>query len=232
MAIGDSSFGFDLARCARLGLRAGAAILLGVLFFPFSPLAPLTQPAMSAQEAPQAPVGNQIMGELGFAASTKPDKTAGVWVDGQYVGFINELKGNKKVLLLPGSHEISVRQTGYLDLTQTVVTEPGKKTILTVKLERNPQAQFSAVTGAIKLEVTPERAAVFVDGHFAGTVNQFRGAGRAMLVAPGNHHIKIDLVGYQPFETDVTLLAKQKITVKTELAPGTVQQADPAVKNN
>jgi PEGA domain len=63
-------------------------------------------------------------------------------------------------------------------------------------------------------------------------VNQFRGAGRAMLVAPGNHHIKIGLVGYQPFETDVTLLAKQKITVKTDLAPGTIQQADPAVKNN
>jgi hypothetical protein len=63
-------------------------------------------------------------------------------------------------------------------------------------------------------------------------VNQFRGAGRAMLIAPGKHHIKIGLVGYQPFETDVTLLANQKITVKTDLAPGTIQQADPAVKNN
>jgi len=135
-------------------------------------------------------------------------------------------------LLLPGEHDIAVRQTGYFELTEKIVAEPAKKTIMTVHLEKNPQAQFSAVTGEIKLEVTPERAAVFVDGHFAGTVNQFRGAGRAMLIAPGNHHIKIDLVGYQPFETDVTLLAKQKITVKTVLAPGTVQQADPAVKHD
>jgi|HubBroStandDraft_1064217.scaffolds.fasta_scaffold422039_1 PEGA domain len=233
MAIGNSSLGFAFARSTRLGLRAGAAVLLAVLFFPLSPLALIAQRALSAQETPQTPpVGNQIMGELGFAASSKPDKTAGVWVDGQYVGFVNELKGDKKVLLLPGSHEISVRQTGYIDLTQTITAEPGKKTILTIKLDKNPQAQFSAITGEIKLEVTPERAAVFVDGHFAGTVNQFRGAGRAMLVAPGNHHIKIALVGYQPFETDVTLLAKQKITVKTDLAPGTVQQADPTVKNN
>jgi hypothetical protein len=223
----NSSFGFSLARTTRFGLRAGAAILLGALLFS---LVLLTPGATSAQQAPP-PVGNQIMGELGFAASAKPDKTAGVWVDGQYVGFVNELKGNKRVLLLPGSHEISVRQTGYFDLTQTITAEPGKKTILTIKLDKNPQAQFSAITGEIKLEVTPDRAAVFVDGHFAGTVNQFRGAGRAMLVAPGNHHIKIDLVGYQPFETDVTLLAKQKLTVKTDLAPGTVQQADPAVKN-
>jgi PEGA domain len=216
MANGNSGF----ARSTRAGMFVAAAILVGALLFPL---------AASAQ---QAPTGNQIMGELAFVATTKAEKTAGVWVDGQYVGFVKELKDNKKVLLLPGAHDIAVRQTGYLELTQQIVAEPAKKTILTIRLERNPQAQFSAVTGEIKLEVTPDRAAVFVDGHFAGTVNQFRGAGRAMLIAPGNHHIKIDLVGYQPFETDVTLLAKQKITVKTVLAPGTVQQADPAIKNN
>jgi len=210
----------DLARSRSFGVFLGAAILVGALLFP------------RAAFAQQAPTGNQIMGELAFVATTKAEKTAGVWVDGQYVGFVKELKDNKKVLLLPGEHDIAVRQTGYFELTQKIVAEPGKKTILTVRLEKNPQAQFSAVTGEIKLEVTPERAAVFVDGHFAGTVNQFRGAGRAMLIAPGKHHIKIDLVGYQPFETDVTLLAKQKVTVKTDLAPGTVQQADPAIKNN
>jgi hypothetical protein len=228
MATGNSSLGYGFERYARLGLRIRSAILLGALIFSLALLAPR---AASAQQA-QPPTGNQIMGELGFAAKTKAERTAGVWVDGQYVGFVNELKGDKKILLLPGEHEIAVRQTGYFELTQKIVAEPAKKTVLTIHLEKNPQAQFPAVTGEIKLEVTPERAAVFVDGHFAGTINQFRGAGRAMLVAPGKHHIKIDLVGYQTFETDVTLLAKQKITVKTDLAPGTVQQADPAVKHD
>jgi len=216
MAIGNPGF----AQSRKFGRFLAAAILIGAPLFPL--------PAF----AQQAPTGNQIMGELAFVATTKAEKTAGVWVDGQYVGFVKELKDDKKLLLLPGEHDIAVRQTGYFELTEKIVAEPAKKTIMTVRLEKNPQAQFSAVTGEIKLEVTPERAAVFVDGHFAGTVNQFRGAGRAMLIAPGNHHIKIDLVGYQPFETDVTLLAKQKITVKTDLAPGTVQQADPAVKHD
>ena len=228
MASGNSSFGFDVARYAQFGLRVSKAILFSAFFFS---LAFLASPAAAAQQAPP-PTGNQIMGEVGFSAKTKAEKTAGVWVDGQYVGYVKELKGDKKVLLLPGEHEIAVRQTGYHELIQKIVAEPAKKTILTITLEKNPQAQFSAVTGEIKLEVTPDRAAVFVDGHFAGTVNQFRGAGRAMLIAPGNHHIKIGLVGYQPFETDVTLLAKQKITVKTDLAPGTVEQAGPAVKAN
>jgi hypothetical protein len=214
MASGNSG----LEQRGRLGVIFSAAILISALFFPL---------LLRAQNQSS---GNQIMGELAFAASKKPEKTAGVWVDGQYVGYVDELKGDKKILLLPGEHEISLRQTGYFELTQKIVAEPGKKTTLTVSMQRNPHADFPKVTGEIKLEVTPDRAAVFVDGHFAGTVNQFRGAGRGMLVAPGNHHIKIDLVGYQPFETDVTLLAKQKITVKTTLAPGTMQQADPAVR--
>jgi hypothetical protein len=53
-----------------------------------------------------------------------------------------------------------------------------------------------------------------------------------MLVAPGNHHIKIDLAGYRPFETDVTLLARQKITIKADLVEGSILQADPAIKKN
>jgi hypothetical protein len=47
--------------------------------------------------------------------ATKVEKDSGVWVDGDYVGFLKELHGNKKVLLLPGEHEISVRQSGYDD---------------------------------------------------------------------------------------------------------------------
>ena len=175
---------------------------------------------------------NSVQGELQFVGSTKTEKTAGVWIDGQYVGYVSELKDQKKVMLLPGQHEISVRQTGYLDMTQTYVVEPGKKLIITVKLDKDPKAQFSAVTSEVKLKVTPERAAVFVDGNFAGYVQQFSGMGRGMLVSPGAHHIKIALAGYQEFDTDVNLLPKQKVTIKTDLVAGSITQAPPAIKQN
>ena len=196
-------------------------------------LTPLLFPAVSsAQNQDTQTTGNQVMGQVEFVGKTKAEKTAGVWVDGQYVGFVNELKGDKKVLLLPGEHTISARQTGYLELTQKIVTEPGKKTILTITLERDPKAQFSASNAQVKLKVTPERAAVFVDGQFAGTANQFQGVGRAMLIAPGKHHIKVGLVGYQPFETDLTLSPNQKFTIKTDLVEGGTLQADPSINNN
>ncbi len=167
-----------------------------------------------------------------FVGADKAEKTAGVWIDGQYVGYVSELKDDKKVMLLPGQHEISFRQTGYLDATQSYVVEPAKKLIITVKLDKDPKAQFATVTSEIKLKVTPERAAVFVDGAFAGYVKQFNGMGRGMLVSPGDHHIKIALAGYQEFNTDVKLLPKQKITVKTDLVAGSITQAPPAIKQN
>jgi hypothetical protein len=175
---------------------------------------------------------NSVQGELQFVGSAKAEKTAGVWIDGQYVGYVSELKDEKKVMLLPGQHEISFRQTGYLDSTQTYVVEPGKKLIITVKLDKDPKAQFSTVTSEVKLKVTPGRAAVFVDGNFAGYVQQFSGMGRGMLVSPGPHHIKIALAGFQEFDTDVNLLPKQKMTIKTDLVAGSITQAPPAIKQN
>jgi len=47
---------------------------------------------------------NQVLAELRFIAHNGAEKKAGVWVDGQYVGFVKELNGDKKMLLLPGKH--------------------------------------------------------------------------------------------------------------------------------
>jgi len=175
---------------------------------------------------------NQVLGEVQLVGKSKADKTSGVWVDGQYVGYVGELKGNKKILLLPGEHEIAVRQGGYTDFAQKVVVEPSKKIVVEVVMLKDPQAHFSKVTAQIKLQVTPERAAVFVDDAFVGSVNEFSGVGRGMLVSPGKHRIKIALPGYQVFDTEVSLLPRQKITIKTDLLLGSITQAGPSIKED
>jgi hypothetical protein len=185
-----------------------------------------------AQNQNQNPVANSVMGQVDFKGVMKSDKESGVWIDNQYVGYVKELKGTKKVMLLPGEHEISVRQAGFLNENQKVVIEPGKVTEITVRLEKDPDAVYSKVTAQVKIDVTPDRAAVFLDGAFAGSVSDFKGVGRAMLIAPGKHKIKIDLAGYRPFETEINLLPNQKMTVKTDLVQGSILQADPAIKPN
>jgi archaellum component FlaG (FlaF/FlaG flagellin family) len=204
-------------------IRCCAALLLAASLFPA---------AAQAQNQNQNPTANRVMGQVDFKGVMKSDKESGVWVDNQYVGYVKELKLDKKVLLLPGEHEISVRQAGFLNQDQKVVIEPGKTILVTVRLEKDPNAIYAKVNGQVKIDVTPDRAAVFVDGQFAGSVSDFKGVGKAMLIAPGKHKIKIDLAGYRPFETDIDLLPHQKMTIKTDLVEGSILQADPAIKSN
>ena len=162
--------------------------------------------------------------------ASKVENTSGVWIDGQYVGYLSELKGSKKLLLLPGNHEITVRQGGYLDFVRHVSVRAGEKQSIAVTMQKDTRVALPQVTAEIKLEVKPERAAVFVDGVFVGHVAEFQGVGKALLVAPGKHAIKISLPGYQTFTTDIELVANQKSTLKTEMPKGGPAEGTPLPK--
>jgi hypothetical protein len=176
-------------------------------------------PALRAQ--------NKVLGEVELLGDSKVEKTSGVWVDGQYVGYLSELKGSKKLLLLPGDHDITVRQGGYLDFAQKITVRAGEKQSVSVKMEKDTRVVLPKVTAEIKLEVKPNRAAVLVDGVFVGHIAEFEGPGKALLVAPGKHKIKISLPGYHDFETDIDLVANQKSTIKTEMVTGGPAEGTP-----
>jgi len=169
---------------------------------------------------------NAIMGQLEFQGASKVEKTSGVWIDGQYVGYLGELKGSKKILLLPGDHDLAVRQAGYLDFTQKLTVEPKEVLTVSVKMQKAPNETYPKVTAQLKMDIQPDRAAVFVDDRFLGHAGELGGAFHSMLLSPGTHRIKVELPGYQTFETDVTLVAGQKSEVKTTLAKGSIHQAD------
>ncbi len=168
---------------------------------------------------------DKVQSELKFVAHTKADKTAGVWIDGQYVGFVKELNGDKKITLLPGKHEVVVRQAWYKDYVEQIVLEPGQTTVVNVALLKEAKPNTREATGELKISATPTRAAVFVDNQFAGNVSEFDGAGKAMLLTPGRHNIRVALPGYLPFETVVDLRAHQKLKIQTELVKGSITEA-------
>jgi hypothetical protein len=163
---------------------------------------------------------NDVLGQIELQGASKVENTSGVWIDGQYIGYLSELKGSKKLLLLPGEHYLTVRQGGYLDFFQKISVRAGEKQTVAVTMQEDNRVHMPQVTAEIKLEVKPSRAAVFVDGVFVGHVGELGGVGKALLVAPGKRKIVISLPGYQPFETDIELVANQKSTIKTDLVPG------------
>src|SRR5713101_3060058 len=80
------------------------------------------------------PQDSKVMGEVRFEGKHSVDRESGVWIDGGYVGYVKELKDDKKVLLLPGQHEIVVRQSGYDDFVQRIVVEPRQKQTVRVAM--------------------------------------------------------------------------------------------------
>jgi hypothetical protein len=209
-------------------LAIGRAIVLSALCLPLVTAYAAAQNSKAPSAAPTS--SSKVMGEIKFEGASKVERDSGVWVDGNYVGYLKELKGDKKVLLLPGNHNIAVRQSGYDDFQQAFVVEPGQIQVVSVRMHLSPRATSPDITATLKLDVEPGRAAVFLDDKFVGHASEFGGTLHSMLISPGKHRIKIELPGYQTFETEVNLLAKQKSEVKTELVKGSIEQAGPEIK--
>jgi hypothetical protein len=201
----------------KMGKLQFAASLLALFSLAFS------SPNMSAQSS-------EVMGEVRFEGNTQLDRDSGVWIDGNYVGYVKELKGKKKVLLLPGKHQIIVRQAGYTEFSRELVIEPGQAQEVQVAMQLLPGAKTPDVTSELKLTIHPKRAAVFLDGNYVGHASELGGKFHSLEVSPGKHRIKVELPGYRTFETDVDVLVGQKSEMKTELVKGSIEQADADIK--
>src|SRR6266404_5356803 len=98
---------------------------------------------------------NRVMGEVQFEGASKVERDSGVWIDGQYLGYLKELKGDKKVMLLPGEHEISVRQAGLENFVRKIVVEPGQKQTVRVAMQKSAGWVTPSTTATLKLTVQP-----------------------------------------------------------------------------
>src|SRR5437762_9250138 len=118
---------------------------------------------------------NQVLAELRFMAHNGAEKKAGVWVDGQYVGFVKELNGDKKMLLLPGKHEIVVRQAWYQDYVEQALLEPGEIHTIKLAMAKESHVVTAGATILIKNDGTPPRAAGFVNEEVIRSLGEVEG---------------------------------------------------------
>lgn len=134
---------------------------------------------------------------------------------------VKELKGDRKVMLSSGEHEISIRQAGYKTLTKTIVVGPDQIQAIAVVMEEDSKVTYPGNDAAeLRLDISPKRAAVFVDGGYMGHGGDFGGRFHSMLVSPGKHHLKITLDGYRTYEKDIDAVAGNKSQMKITLERG------------
>ena len=67
---------------------------------------------------------------------------------------------------------------------------------------------------AMRIEVTPHEAEVYLDGYYAGIVDDFNGAFQRLRARPGQHEIVLYLDGYRTVHQKLYLTPKNTIKVK------------------
>ncbi|MQA30218.1 MAG: PEGA domain-containing protein [Luteitalea sp.] len=91
--------------------------------------------------------------------------------------------------------------------------------------------RYATLESDLRIVVKPKDAAVYVDGYFAGKVEEFDGAFQRLHVEPGQHEITIYLEGYRSMKQRLYLSPRgsRKIEGALErLAPGEAVEPPPA----
>ena len=70
---------------------------------------------------------------------------------------------------------------------------------------------------SVRLEVKPKEAEVYVDGYYAGIVDDFNGVFQRLRVEPGEHEIELWLDGYRTVRQQVYLTPDNTFRVKYQM---------------
>ena len=86
-------------------------------------------------------------------------------------------------------------------------------------------------SGSLRLQVNPRETEVFVDGYYAGTVDDFDGTFQRLHLEPGDHDLELFLAGHRSFQQKVYLQPGETFNVRhgmAPLGPGDAQPVRPA----
>ena len=72
--------------------------------------------------------------------------------------------------------------------------------------------------GAVRIVDAPYDAQVFVDGYYAGVVDDYDGVFQHLNLEAGAHNIEIEAAGYPPIAFDVRVVPGQTITYRANLS--------------
>jgi hypothetical protein len=136
-----------------------------------------------------------------------------VFVDG------NAIRDGRQIIsLASGSHEVSIRNYGYIPFTKSVSIEAGQTTDLNADLQKSGD-KVAGPFGDIEFKGDP-RAAVLLNGttpdYFVGHVDEFDWDWiwhQRLLVHPGTYNVTVTRKGNSIWSGPVTVKAGERVTV-------------------
>ena len=150
-------------------------------------------------------------GESNITVITSPAGAA-VYLNGEYRGVTPVKIGS----LSPGTYQVDVSLAGYQNETFTRTLTPGSMLEIGITLVPLSQVPPPTGSGSITVDSNPGGASVLLDGNAVGTTP----AGRAALilnnVASGSHTVTVQLAGYPPYTSTVTVIKNQVAQVNAD----------------
>jgi hypothetical protein len=137
---------------------------------------------------------------------------AGVFIDGKYVGPAANFKIARTYELSPGEHEVRLAEPRYEEIVRKVTITAGKKTVLKETMKPLPPAK--PPFGKLRVENPDHLAAVYVNGHFMGHVDEFSNFAQALLLNPGTYEVRIAPLNGPPVIKSVTIEVDKTVIVK------------------
>ena len=96
---------------------------------------------------------------------------------------------------------------------------------------RYPAYRYYDRDASVRFDVKPNDAAVYIDGYYAGVVDDFDGAFQRLRTAPGGHEITLYLEGYRTYSERVYLTIDNTLKIRhrmERLGAGQVAERPPA----
>lgn len=149
-----------------------------------------------------------------LVVKSKP-KSAGVFVDGKYLGPAGRFMSNKKYSLPAGEHTLMLSEPRYSEHKATFKIEAGKTTVIEQAMSGLPLAQ--PPFGRIRVLGAADTAAVLVNGRFMGHADEFSNGAQRLLLNPGQYLVELMNPGGGVFHKEkITLKANEEVVVRVK----------------
>lgn len=137
---------------------------------------------------------------------------AGVFIDGKYVGPAANFKVARTYEVAAGEHEVKLVEPRYQDIVKKVTITAGKKTVLKETMVALPLAK--PPFGKLRIENADHFAAVYVNDHYMGHVDEFSNFAQSLLLNPGTYEVKVVPTNGPTVTKTVTIEADKTVIVK------------------
>src|SRR5450631_1746040 len=137
---------------------------------------------------------------------------AGVFIDGKYVGPAANFKIARTYEVAAGEHEIKLEDPRYQEIVKKVTIQAGKTTVMKDTMVALPPAK--PPFGKLRVENADHFAAVYVNDHYMGHVDEFSNFAQSLLLNPGTYEVKVVPTNGPAVTKTVTIEVDKTVLVK------------------